>query len=66
MSEMQFVDNIRIEILNRAATALNNNDKKQAGKLMKLMDRNLSEEKYPYLKSALKNFSESLREKLKE
>jgi hypothetical protein len=62
--EIRLLDSFRYDLLNNVNDYLNNNDKKKAKELMRLLDEFADEKKYPYQDEDIKNYANYLRQKI--
>lgn len=62
--EIRVLDCFRYDLFKNVNSYLNNNDKKKAKELMKLLDKFVDEKKYPYYDEKGKNDADYLRQKL--
>jgi hypothetical protein len=61
--EVSLLDFFRYDIFNNVNYYLNNNDKRKAKELMRLLDEFANEKKYPYQDENVKNYADYLRQK---
>lgn len=64
--EIRLFDNFRYDLFRNVNDYLNNNEKKKAKELMRLLDEFADEKKYPYQDENGKKYADYLRQKLKE
>jgi hypothetical protein len=62
--EIRLLDNFRYDLFRNVNDYLNNNDKKKAKELMRLLDEFADEKKYPYQDENGKNYADYLRQKI--
>jgi hypothetical protein len=62
--ELNFIDNIRYDILNQVANSMKYDKKKEANELFNLMEKYAGEKKYPYQDENLRKYVEYIRGKL--
>ena len=62
--EIRILDYIRYDLFSNVNDYLNNNDKKKAKELMRLLDEFADEKKYPYKDENGKNYADYLRQKI--
>jgi len=62
--EIRLLDYFRYDLFSNVNDYLNNNDKKKAKELMRLLDEFADEKKYPYQDENVKNYADYLRQKI--